>query len=87
MIASGYLHPGEPDAPIGETVTGQSHAWVEAWTGEWWAIDPTNGVLVGDQHVLVALGRDYDDVPPIKGIFHGGASESLGVTVSLTRLA
>jgi transglutaminase-like putative cysteine protease len=84
--ASGYFYPVE-DAAIGERVIGQSHAWVEAWTGEWWGIDPTNGVPAGERHVLVGRGRDYADVPPLKGIYTGGPSHRLGVNVELTRVA
>jgi transglutaminase-like putative cysteine protease len=83
---SGYLHP-EGDAEVGSTVSGESHAWLEAWTGDWTALDPTAGSATGERHVLVARGRDYADVPPIKGIFHGGPTSRLDVTVSLTRLA
>lgn len=83
---SGYLHP-KPDAAIGETVTGESHAWVEVWLGEWWAYDPTNGVAAGNRHVIVARGRDYGDVSPLKGVYSGGGSQSLGVVVEVTRLA
>jgi transglutaminase-like putative cysteine protease len=82
---SGYLHP-RADAEIGETVEGQSHAWVEGWFGEWWGFDPTNAVPAGERHVVVARGRDYDDVPPMRGVYSGGASSSLGVTVNITRL-
>ncbi len=82
---SGYLHP-RPDAAVGETVTGESHAWVEVWLGEWWAWDPTNAVPAGERHVLVARGRDYGDVTPLKGVYSGGGSQSLGVTVAVTRL-
>ncbi|HTZ94670.1 MAG TPA: transglutaminase family protein [Streptosporangiaceae bacterium] len=83
---SGYLFP-KPDAAPGAEVTGQSHAWVEYWTGEWAACDPTNDSAVGHQHVVVAAGRDYADVPPLKGIYHGAPSRTMEVTVSLTRLA
>lgn len=83
---SGYLHP-DGDGAVGETVDAESHAWVEVWTGHWQALDPTAGGLVGPQHVLVARGRDYADVPPIKGIFHGGPTDHLDVNVRLTRLA
>ncbi len=83
--ASGYLHPGIGE--IGATVIGESHAWIEAWLGEWRAFDPTNHQLVGERHVLVGLGRDYTDVPPLKGIFSGGESEHHRVEVELTRLA
>jgi transglutaminase-like putative cysteine protease len=82
---SGYLHPSV-DAAVGETVVGESHAWVEGWTGDWWGFDPTNHVPAGERHVVVARGRDYDDVPPITGVYSGGASTSLGVTVAVTRL-
>jgi transglutaminase-like putative cysteine protease len=83
---SGYQHPSA-SAEVGETVAGQSHAWVEGWLGQWWGFDPTNAVPAGEQHVVVARGRDYNDVPPVRGVFSGGASTSLGVTVSVTRLA
>ena len=83
---SGYLHPNA-DAAIGETGAGQSHAWVEYFAGEWVGIDPTSGDDIGLHHVVVAKGRDYSDVPPLKGIYHGAPSRALGVTVELTRLA
>jgi transglutaminase-like putative cysteine protease len=82
---SGYLHPVE-NAPIGTTVTGESHAWVEVWLGQWWPYDPTNRVPVGERHVVVARGREYGDVPPLKGVYRGHGSQSLGVRVELTRL-
>ncbi|MCB0916282.1 MAG: transglutaminase family protein [Actinobacteria bacterium] len=81
---SGYLYTGSGE--VGERVTGESHAWVEVWDGDWHGLDPTNGRVVGEGHVIVARGRDYADVSPLKGIYAGGHSESLGVEVSLTRL-
>jgi transglutaminase-like putative cysteine protease len=83
---SGYLHPSS-DAAIGETVVGQSHAWVEYYCGSWVGFDPTNGNDIGLSHVVVAKGRDYGDVPPLKGIYHGAPSRALGVTVEITRLS
>lgn len=56
-------------------------------TGEWWSIDPTNNNLVNERHVTVGVGRDYSDVPPLKGIFTGSRSTDLAVTVEVTRLA
>jgi transglutaminase-like putative cysteine protease len=82
---SGYLHPGA-EPVLGETVKGESHAWIEAWLGEWWGFDPTNGVPAGERHVLVARGRDYSDVPPLKGVYAGGGSQHLRVSVTVTRL-
>jgi transglutaminase-like putative cysteine protease len=83
---SGHLHP-VPDAAIGETVEGQSHAWVEWWAGEWVAFDPTHDVPAGTDHVVVARGRDYSDVTPLKGVYAGTAGSLLFVAVDVTRLA
>ena len=83
---SGYLHP-KPDAGIGETVTGESHAWLEWWDGEWRSWDPTNAGPISDLHVSVARGRDYRDVSPLKGILSGGGRSELKVQVEVTRLA
>lgn len=82
---SGYLHSLEER--VGETVEGESHAWVEYWDGDWHAVDPTNDREVGPAHVVVAHGRDYADVPPLKGIYAGGTSEALGVIVEITQQA
>jgi transglutaminase-like putative cysteine protease len=82
---SGYLHP-TPDAPVGEQVVGQSHAWVEWWAGEWVAFDPTNGIPAGERHVVVGRGRDYGDVPPLKGVYAGPENTRQSVDVSLTRI-
>lgn len=83
---SGYLHP-DPDAPVGETVRGESHAWLEWWAGSWQAWDPTNGKPVDADHVLIGRGRDYGDVPPLKGIYSGEGGSDLSVTVEVTRVA
>ncbi len=83
---SGYLHP-DPEAVVGETVEGQSHAWVEWWAGEWVAYDPTHDSPVGTDHVVVARGRDYADVTPLKGVYAGSSASQLFVSVEVTRLA
>ena len=83
---SGYLCPAEFPA-IGETLAGESHAWIEVWTGGWWGIDPTNDSYITDHYVQVATGRDYADVPPLKGVYTGGDGSTLEVSVALTRLA
>jgi transglutaminase-like putative cysteine protease len=83
---SGYHHP-DPDAVIGETVDGQSHAWVQAWTGSWWDHDPTNDCEINEQYITVGVGRDYADVSPLKGIYHGQGATDLDVVVEITRLA
>ena len=65
---------------------GATHAWVEAYLGElgWVAFDPTNNLEGCDRHVRVALGRDYADVPPTRGIYKGEAESELSVLVTVT---
>lgn len=83
---SGYLHP-VADGEIGLTVSGESHAWVEWWVGDWVAHDPTNDIDVGEHHVALGRGREYQDVAPVRGIFAGGAAQLLDVRVRITREA
>lgn len=83
---SGYLHP-RPSAAIGETVAGESHAWVEWFCGEWRGFDPTNRIDIGDRHVTVGRGRDYNDVPPLRGVYAGPYGSELFVKVEITREA
>ena len=83
---SGYLHP-DPDADIGQTVVGESHAWVEWFAGEWRGYDPTNLKEVGELHVLVGRGRDYSDVTPLRGVYAGPGASELFVSVEVTRVA
>ncbi|MFC6356505.1 transglutaminase family protein [Luethyella okanaganae] len=81
---SGYLHP-DPSAAVGVTVTGESHAWVEWFTGDWHGYDPTNLIGIADRHVLVGRGRDYADVPPLRGVYAGPSASNLFVSVEITR--
>jgi transglutaminase-like putative cysteine protease len=82
---SGYLHP-RPSAGIGETVSGESHAWVEWFCGgDWRGYDPTNRIDIGDRHVAVGRGRDYNDVPPLRGVYAGPYGSTLFVKVEITR--
>ncbi len=82
---SGYLHP-KPRAEIGETIAGESHAWVEWFCGgSWRGFDPTNLIEIGDRHVLVGRGRDYNDVPPLRGVYAGPFGSTLFVKVEITR--
>lgn len=83
---SGYLHP-DPSFPIGTTVTGESHAWVEWFCGSWHGFDPTNDLEIGERHVQVGRGRDYSDVAPLRGIYAGTSGSRLFVEVEITREA
>ena len=83
---SGYLNP-DASGEVGATVTGESHAWLEWWTGEWTGYDPTNRVRAGEHHVVLGRGRCYDDVPPLRGIYAGPQTQELVVQVRITREA
>jgi transglutaminase-like putative cysteine protease len=81
---SGYLY--DPDIEAGNAA---SHAWVDAWDDEhgWVALDPTHNREQNDHYVRVAIGRDYADVPPTRGVWRGGtANETLDVSVKLQQL-
>lgn len=82
---SGYLHP-DSDAGIGTTVVGESHAWVEFWDGRWNSFDPTNAQRTGLGHVVAGRGRDYQDTPPIRGVYAGPDATGNEITVQITRL-
>ncbi len=75
---SGYLATTPP--PGKERIVGAdaSHAWLEVWLGddEWLALDPTNDQWAGDRYVTIAWGRDYGDVPPLKGVIFTEAKRS-----------
>lgn len=83
---SGYLHP-RLDPEIGVAVTGESHAWVQWFAGQWQGFDPTNNLEIDDRHVLVGRGRDYNDVPPLRGVYAGPHKSKLHVQVTITREA
>ena len=79
---SGYLVPDVDRVEIG------GHAWVEVWLGTtWWGFDPVQRAWVGDDHVRVAAGRDYDDVMPVRGVFEGPPEHELLVQVRVGSIA
>lgn len=83
---SGYLRtrpaPGQP-IRLGAD---ESHAWVSVYLGDagWVDLDPTNDLIVRDEHVLLGWGRDYRDVAPLLGIYLGGTNQTLHVEVDVT---
>jgi transglutaminase-like putative cysteine protease len=83
---SGYVMPAK-HTEIGKKFVGESHAWLQYWDGAWIGFDPTNGTPPGDTHVEVAVGRDYFDVPPLKGIYSGKGNSEMFVEVEMTVLA
>ena len=84
---SGYLVPAQTSDERGamERIIGglASHAWVQAFVPEtgWIGLDPTAGAFVEAQHIRIAYGRDYGDVPPVRGVYKGHAGQSLSVDV------
>jgi transglutaminase-like putative cysteine protease len=87
---SGYLRsaPAKPppaDAEPALVGAEASHAWVSAWcpANGWIDLDPTNDVAPSDRHVVLAWGRDYDDVSPLKGVTLGGGSHGVSVRVQV----
>ena len=82
---SGYLYVGEDDNLIGNTAT---HAWVEVMLPGigWVGLDPTNNIEVLDNHIIMCVGRDYKDVSPVEGVYHGGA-HTLNVNVSVIKIS
>lgn len=64
----------------------QSHAWVGAWMGPdhgWVDLDPTNSLVVKEEHVVLAHGRDFQDISPVRGVILGGGQHRLSVSVDL----
>ena len=78
---SGYLFHKSGERV--RSTEGATHAWVEAYLPGigWVGFDPTNNILAGENHVRTAVGRDYADVPPTRGVFKGEASSELTVAV------
>jgi transglutaminase-like putative cysteine protease len=83
---SGYLRtippPGQPRLEGADA----THAWVMIWCGPetgWIGLDPTNDLIVGDDHIITATGRDYADVSPLDGVLVGPGSQKLDVKVDV----
>ena len=89
LFAADETSPGEtsPDDGTADVVSVQTHAWIEAavpgWG--WWALDPTNGGEVGERHVVIGCGRDYGDVPPVRGAFIGSGTAEVDAEVVIGR--
>ena len=81
---SGYLFQGDEHRDRSDV--GATHAWIETWLPDvgWIGFDPTNNLIVGERHIRVAVGRDYADVPPTRGVFKGKADTELSVSVHVS---
>jgi len=84
---SGYLETESVRGATGLVGATASHAWVEVYlpNGMWVGLDPTNDMLEGERHVQIGIGRDYGDVPPLRGVFKGARRQALSVGVTVSR--
>jgi transglutaminase-like putative cysteine protease len=87
---SGYIRtippPGKPRLEGADA----THAWVSVWCGAeigWLGIDPTNAIDAGNDHIVLAVGRDFSDVSPIYGVFVGSGAQELEVGVDVVPVA
>jgi transglutaminase-like putative cysteine protease len=82
---SGYLQTQPPPGQARLLGADASHAWISIWCPilGWVDLDPTNDVVPDASHVTVAVGRDYGDVVPLRGVIQGGASHTLEVAVDV----
>lgn len=80
---SGYLYHSRSDNDRSQADA--THAWLEIWlpTLGWVGVDPTNNIWAGERHIRMAIGRDYADVPPTRGVYRGLANERLEVAVAV----
>jgi len=85
---SGYLLTQPPEGRPRLVGADASHAWAAVWCPPhgWLALDPTNDVPVGQDHVTLAWGRDYADVAPLRGVIRGGSGNSPRVAVTVEPL-
>ncbi|NKC30897.1 transglutaminase family protein [Falsiroseomonas selenitidurans] len=83
---SGYVRTRPPPGQARRQGADQSHAWVGCWMGPahgWVDLDPTNDLVVSDEHLVLGWGRDFADVSPVTGILLGGGRQRLSVSVDL----
>jgi transglutaminase-like putative cysteine protease len=83
---SGYIFSGQEGSVLGADA---SHAWCEAYLGPhgWIGYDPTNDTLIDDRFARIAVGRDYRDVSPVRGVYKGASRSSMSVNVAMEALA
>ncbi len=83
---SGYLRTGHLPGAAQLEGADAMHAWVQVWCGDeagWVGLDPTNGILAGDDHLVLAIGRDYADVAPLDGVIVASGGQRLEVSVQV----
>jgi transglutaminase-like putative cysteine protease len=84
---SGYLRTTRPAGETRLQGADAMHAWVLVWCGEsigWVGFDPTNDLIASDEHIVLAIGRDYTDVAPIDGVIVISGGQRIDVAVNVT---
>ena len=86
---SGYILTRPPPGQAKLQGADASHAWISVWSPQtgWIDLDPTNGIIAGNEHITIAHGRDYDDVSPISGVLLGGGDHSVTVNVDVLQVS
>ena len=86
---SGYLETIPPPGQVKLQGSDASHAWFAVLIPDlgWVDFDPTNDQVADQQHITTALGRDYQDVTPLRGVFYGGGAHELSIAVDVNRVA
>ncbi len=87
---SGFLRTKPPEGKPRLEGADAMHAWVRAWCGPqvgWIEYDPTNGLRIGDQHIVVAYGRDYGDVAPVRGVVRTAGTQKSNQAVDVVPLS
>lgn len=84
--ASGYLRTLPPPGEARLVGADATHAWVLVWCGPtrgWEGVDPTNGIWMAGDHIVIAIGRDYSEIAPIDGVFLGTGAQTMTVSVDV----
>jgi transglutaminase-like putative cysteine protease len=90
VYVSGYLRSAQASDSSRLQGAEAMHAWVLVWCGaqtSWIGLDPTNAIMAGDDHIVLALGRDYTDVAPMDGVIVGAGGQRMEVAVNVTPVA
>jgi len=90
LYVSGYIRTIPPPGRPRLVGADASHAWVQIWCGRefgWLGLDPTNAIFVGDDHIVIAIGRDYADVAPVEGVIVSSGRQRLDVAVDVVPVA
>ena len=85
---SGYIETYDPTTNPDMVGSEQSHAWLDVYMPDfsWFGLDPTNNMCSSEKHIRVGMGRDFDDISPVRGTFKGSGHQALNVEVYMRRI-